>query len=398
MTTKKLWDKGYALDKQVEEFTVGDDYIIDLKLVKYDCLASIAHAKMLGSIGILSKKEVARLTMQLERIIRLWERGEFKISKEQEDVHTAIENELTQRLGELGKKIHTARSRNDQVLTALRLYYKDNLRACIALSRQFMASASAFSSTYGSIRFPGYTHTRKAMPSSISLWTGAFIHSMGDNIKLLQSAYDLVDQSPLGTGAGYGIPIDIDREFTAKALGFAKVQPNPIYVQMSRGKFESTMLSALSQVMLDINKLASDLIVFSMPEFGYFIIPDRFTTGSSIMPHKKNPDVLELMRAKYHVVVSCEMQVKGISGNLLTGYNRDMQLTKEPTMQGLEITQQSLRIASHLFKGLKVDAEKCEEGLTEEVYATSHAYDLVKKGVPFRDAYKKISKKYSTKS
>ncbi len=397
MEAKKLWDKGELIDKKVEEFTVGDDYILDMRLVKYDCLASIAHAKMLGTIGILKSDEVEKLVNELNNIITLWEEGKFTISQDQEDVHTAIENHLTEKLGSLGKKIHTGRSRNDQVLTALRLYYKDNLKQCTDLAKAFIESADKFSSTYGGIELPGYTHTRKAMPSSIKLWVGAFKDSMHDNITLLESALLLVDQSPLGSAAGYGSPIRLDREMTAKELGFVKVQENPIYVQMSRGKFEATILHALSQIMFDINKMACDLIIFSMPEFGYFELPEKFTTGSSIMPQKKNPDVLELMRAKYHVIVSYEMQVKQISGNLITGFNRDIQLTKMPVMDGFAITEQTLDIASYLLKNLKVNKANCKKGLTEDVYATHRVYELVKKGVPFRDAYKEVAKKYAKK-
>ncbi len=397
MPAKKLWDKGYSADKDVEEFTVGDDYILDLKLAKYDCMASIAHARMLGKMGILKQAEVESLVAELKRIMSLAEKGKFSISVEEEDVHTAIENTLTSRLGDLGKKIHTGRSRNDQVLTALRLYYKDHLELCIALAERFTDSAGKFSSQYGRIELPGYTHMRKAMPSSIGMWAGAFTDAMQDNISLLESALLLVDQSPLGTAAGYGAPLDVDREFTASELGFAKVQDNPIYVQMSRGKFESTILHSLTQIMFDLNRMACDLILFSMPEFGYFELPDSFTTGSSIMPQKKNPDVLELLRAKYHLVVSYEMALKGISSNLPTGFNRDMQLTKGPVMSGFEVTEASLRIASRLMQELGVNKANCKKGLTEDVYATKRAYDLVKKGMPFRDAYKAVGKKYAGK-
>jgi argininosuccinate lyase len=395
MAAKKLWDKGYSVDNEVEDFTVGNDYLLDMRLVKYDCIASIAHARMLGKVGILEKSEVNQLVAELNHIIELWKQGKFVISKEQEDVHTAIENVLTERLGDLGKKIHTGRSRNDQVLTALRLYYKDNLKACSDLADKFIENVSRFKSAYGAIQLPGYTHTRKAMPSSIAMWSDAFIDSMRDNMKLIDAAYALVDQSPLGTGAGYGLPIDLDRKMTAAELGFAKVQENPIYTQVSRGKFEATILHTLSQIMLDLNKIASDLMIFSMPEFGYFELPKRFTTGSSIMPNKRNPDVLELLRAKYHVVVSYEMQVKELAGSLPSGYNRDMQLTKWPVMEGFDIAEHSLKVAAHLFEGLKADSDNCKKGLTEDVYATQRAYELVKKGMPFRDAYRKVSEKYA---
>jgi len=390
----KLWEKGYKLNKQIEKFTVGDDYILDKKLVKYDCIASIAHAKMLGKIGILEKEEVSKLVKELNNIIKLDKKGKFKILKEDEDCHTAIENHLTKKLGILGKKIHTARSRNDQVLTALRVYYKDELNECKKSCNDFINALEKFSKKYGKIKLPGYTHTRKAMPSSVGLWANSFIDSMMDNLKLIDLTLELIDQSPLGTGAGYGVPLDIDRKYTAKLLGFAKVQENPIYAQNSRGKFEATMLHALTQVMFDLNKIASDLIIFSMPEFGYFELPKEFTTGSSIMPQKKNPDVLELLRAKYHFVVSYEFQVKSIAANLISGYNRDLQLTKEPTMKGLVMAKESISIMELIFENLKVNEKRCRDSLTEEVYATEKAHELVKKGVPFREAYREISKKY----
>jgi len=390
----KLWEKGYKLNRQVEEFTVGEDYILDQRLVMHDCVASIAHAKMLGKIGILKKEELQKLINELKGIIELNKKSKFKILKEQEDCHTAIENYLTQKLGDLGKKIHTARSRNDQVLTALRLYYKNELNECKKLIDELIKTITKFVKKYSAVKLPGYTHTRRAMPSSIAMWGSSFIDSMKDNLAILDFTLELTDRSPLGTGAGYGIPLKIDRKFTANLLGFKKVQENPIYTQNSRGKFESTILHTLSQVMFDLNKIASDLILFSVPEFGYFEIPKEFCTGSSIMPQKKNPDVLELLRAKYHIIISCEFQIKNMISNLISGYNRDLQLTKEPTMRGIEITKESLSIANLIFAHLKVNKENCKRALTKEVYATEEVYKLVKKGIPFREAYKTISKKY----
>ncbi len=390
----KLWDKGYQMDKTVEAFVVGQEYLLDARLVKYDAIASIAHAKMLAKIGILTQKEAKELIRALNEIIKLDEQGKFKISQEQEDVHTAIENFLTEELEDVGKKIHTGRSRNDQVLVALRLYYMDNLKELIRLAKLFIKNADAFSSKYGSIILPGYTHTRKAMPSSIKLWTGAFIESMEDNIKILEFSLVLIDQSPLGTGAGYGSPISLDREFTAKELGFVRVQNNPIYTQLSRGKFEATLLHAMCQVMLDLNKIATDLIIFSMPEFGYYELPQSFTTGSSMMPHKKNPDFLERLRASYHIVAAQEALIHNLAGNLPTGYNLDTSLTKEPIMKGFDITEQSLGIAALLFTKLKVNKESCKKAMTKELYATAMAYKLVESGVPFREAYKKVSAEF----
>lgn len=390
----KLWDKGKKVNDQVEEFTVGNDYILDHKLVGYDCMASIAHAKMLGKIGVLNDEEVTKLVDELENISKLHLDGKFEILKEHEDCHTAIENHLIEKLGDLGKKIHTGRSRNDQVLTALRLYFKDELISCKSLCEEFTEALAWFVNKYGHIEFPGYTHTRKAMPSSMSLWGVAFIESMNDNINALDFAFELIDQSPLGTGAGYGVPLEIDREFTAELLGFSKIQRNPIYVQNSRGKFESNIVHALSLIMFDLNKIATDLILFSMPEFGYFELPEEFCTGSSIMPQKKNPDVLELVRAKYHVLISLEMQLKNIIGNLISGYHRDLQLTKDAIMQAFEITESCLSIMSHLIKELKVNEENCRRALTEELFATERVLELVKQGMPFREAYKIISQDY----
>ncbi len=390
----KLWEKEYRLNKQVEDFTVGDDYILDQKLIKYDVLASIAHAKMLGKIGILRKDEVQKLVIELNNIIQMDKQDKFRILKEQEDCHTAIENHLTKELGDLGKKIHTARSRNDQVLTALRLYYKEELNVCKRLINGLVKAIEKFIGKYGEIEFPGYTHTRKAMPSSISMWGSAFIDSMQDNLKGVNFVLELIDQSPLGTGAGYGIPLEIDRGYTAKLLGFRKPQENPIYTQNSRGKFESTILHTLTQIMFDLNKIATDLILFSMPELGYFELPKEFCTGSSIMPQKKNPDVLELLRAKYHIVVSYEIQIKNIISTLISGYNRDIQLTKEPTMKGLEVTKQSLSVMALIFANLKVNKENCSRALTEDIYATERVYELVKGDRPFREAYKIISEEY----
>ena len=391
----KLWNES-NLNKEIEDFTVGEDYILDQKLVQYDCLASIAHAKMLGKIGILKKKEVKKLVKELDNIIELDRKGKFKIKKEQEDCHTAIENYLTRKLGDLGKKIHTGRSRNDQVLVALRLYYREKLNEDKGLILKLIQTFKKFLRRYGKIKLPGYTHTRKAMPSSVALWGNSFIDSMKDSLKILNLALELINQSPLGTGPGYGMPyLKLDRRFTAKLLGFKKVQRNPIYTQNSRGKFESTILHALSLIMFDLNKIATDLIIFSMPEFGYFEIPKEFCTGSASMPQKRNPDALELVRAKYHTLTAYEFQIKNTISNLLSGYSRDLQLTKEPVMKGLELTKENLSIMNLIISGLKVNRENCQKALTGEVFATEEVYQLVKKGVPYREAYRKISKKYA---
>lgn len=390
----KLWEKKYQLNKEIESYTVGNDHILDQKLVKYDCKGSIAHVKMLNKIDVLSKDESEKLIMVLYEIIKLDNNDSFIIEQKDEDCHTAIENYLTNKLGNIGKKIHTARSRNDQVLTALRLFYKDEINDAIQLIDNLIKTLIILKENHGNICLPGYTHMRKAMPSSIGLWAESFIDSMKDNKNLLNYVYGLIDQSPLGTGAGYGLPIEIDRKMTAEILGFKKIQSNPIYVQNSRGKFECTILHGMSQIMFDLNKISSDLILFSMPEFGFFTIPVEFNTGSSIMPHKKNPDALEIIRANYHKTIGYEFTIKSIIGNLISGYNRDLQLTKEPVISGFNITKDSLNVMNIILENLKINQENCKKAMSKDLYATQEVYNLVKNGVSFREAYKQISEKY----
>ncbi len=387
----KLWQKKCKLNKEIEKFTVGNDYLLDKKLVKYDCVASIAHAKMLNKIGVLKKKECSKLIKTLNQIIKLDSKGKFLIKQEDEDCHTAIENYLIKKLGKTGKKIHTARSRNDQILTALRLYCKEESKSTFGLIDKLINQLILFKGKYGKTEMPGYTHMRKAMPSSVGLWTESFIESMNDNKKLLVNATKLLDQSPLGTGAGYGLPLKANRKLTAKLLGFKKIQKNPIYVQNSRGKFEASLLNALNQIMFDLNKMSSDLILFSMEELGYFELAKEICTGSSIMPHKKNPDVLEVLRAKYHQCLSYEFQLKTVISNLPSGYNRDLQLTKEPLIKTIEITKESLKIIKLLLGKVKVNEQNCQKKITKEMYSVKELHELVKKGDSFRDAYSKIS-------
>jgi len=394
----KLWKKDYELDKEIELFTVGNDYILDNKLIPFDCIASIAHAKMLRKVGVLSAVEEKNLIGGLNEIMNLQKNGKFVLKIEDEDCHTAIENFLTQKYGDIGKKIHTARSRNDQVLTALRLYEKDGFNKIRELLNNCQIALKATIKKYGKIPIPGYTHMRKAMPSSIGMWLGSYLESLEDNLLLLNSIHRLIDQSPLGSAAGFGVPVfKVDREFTAKELKFSRVMKNPMYAQLSRGKFEASIIGLMSSVMCDLNKLSTDLMLFSMSEFGYISLPKEFCTGSSIMPQKKNPDVLELIRAKYYVVLGEEFKVKSMIGNLPSGYNRDSQLTKEPLMNSIETTKSCLRMMALVLSGIKVNEENCKKAMTPELYATEEAYRLVKKGVPFRDAYRKIGEKFSKK-
>jgi len=390
----KLWKKSYNLDEKIENYTVGNDYLLDNKLLKYDCEASIAHAKMLNKINILTEEEMTSLVAELENIVQLHEKGEFIIQKSDEDCHTAIENHLTEKLGEAGKKIHTARSRNDQVLTALRLYYLDSMKLIQNQINEFEQTLGIKAKEFNGIQIPGFTHTRKAMVTTIDVWVNAFKDSMFDNQKFLKNVQNIISQSPLGTGAGYGIPLKLERQFTSDLLGFMIPQENPIYAQNSRGKFEALILSLLSYIMFDLNKLANDLILFSMPGIDFFKLPDEFTTGSSIMPQKKNPDVMEIMRGNYHKVLSLEMRIKSMMSNLIMGYHRDFQLFKEAIMEAFDVTIDSLEIANHVMKNLVVNKDVCEKHIDEEVCATEKVYKLVGEGVAFRDAYRIISEKF----
>ena len=395
MATIKLWYKGLSVDQAIEDYTVGEDYQVDQALVMWDCIGSIAHAAMLAKIGILTEKEFSALKHELKQIIALHKKGSFTITKEDEDVHTAIENYLTKKLGDVGKKIHTARSRNDQVLLDLRLYAKEQLQNIMALNLTAIKAFSHFAAEHKRVPMPGYTHMQKAMLSSVGLWAGAFAESLVDDYHLLTAAYALNDQLPLGSAAGYGINLPIDREFVAQQLGFAKVQNNVIYVQNSRGKIELCIIQACSQIMNDLNKAAVDLCLFSMPEFGYFTLPDACTTGSSIMPQKKNPDVLELVRGNAHIVQGCLFTLSSLIQNLPSGYNRDFQLTKEPFIKSLVLTEKTLYIMIHVLQKLNVNSRACEKACTPELFATDEAYELVKQGKPFREAYQEVAKKFS---
>ena len=386
----KLWDKGYSLDSLIEEFTVGNDYFLDLRLAEFDCLGSMAHAEMLVSAGLLSEAEGAQLRKGLREILAEIDAGAFTISREDEDCHTAIENRLVASCGEAGKRIHTGRSRNDQVLTALRLFSKENL---LTVMQGLLACAEEcirFAETHAAVPMPGRTHTHKAMLSSVGLWAASFGEELTDMYRLLDTAYRLNDRSPLGSAASYGAPLPLDREMTARLLGFAGPQNNVLYVNNSRGKFEAIILDALEMVMLTLNKLAADLILFTLPEFGYFTLPDELCPGSSIMPQKKNPDVLELIRARAGVVAGYGAQVKNVIRSLVSGYNRDLQETKEPLIRGFDTVRLSLEVMTEVVRKLGVHEGRLREACTPELFAADAAYELVEKGMSFRDAYRDV--------
>ncbi|KYC51687.1 MAG: Fumarate hydratase class II [Candidatus Methanofastidiosum methylothiophilum] len=386
----KLWKKKYELDKVVEDFTVGDDYIWDMRLIKADVIGNIAHSTMLQKIGILSEEELLTIKKNLISILELHEQGKFIINKEDEDVHTAVENFLTERLGDVGKKIHTARSRNDQILLDVRLYSKERLFEMMENVLTLCKILLEFSKENEFVPMPGRTHTQRAMPSSVGLWASSFLESLLDDFYLLKTAFKINDQSPLGSAASYGVNLNIDRKYVATLLGFEKVQNNVLYANNSRGKTESIIIFALSQIMMDLSKFANDLILFSIPEFNYFTLPEEFCGGSSLMPQKRNPALLELTRAKAEVVNSLYVRVTGIITSLYSGYNRDFQLTKGPLMESLDITQQTLYILGYFIPKIKVNKEILIKSFSPEVYATDRVLELVKEGIPFRDAYKEV--------
>lgn len=388
---KKLWQKGeYKLNSTIESFETKDDLLMDQKLIKYDIKGSLAHVKMLYKIGVLSKEDLEKLQKAFKEILELEQQGQFNLQIGDEDMHTKIETYITEKYGNVGEKIHTGRSRNDQVLTAIRLYSKDKLKKIEQEMSNLSEEFKKFSKKYGFIRMPGYTHMQKAMPSSLGLWSGSFIESLEDDLTVLETAMKLNNQSPLGSGAGYGVPLNLDKQYTAKLLGFSKVQNNPLYCQNSRGKIEAVIIANLINILQTINKFATDVLIFATSEFNYFKVSNEVTTGSSIMPQKKNVDVAELLRSKVHLVLGQYIQIVSLSSNLMSGYNRDLQDTKKPLIESLEKTLDSLKVTQILLKSLIPNKEVLEKAITPQMYAAERAFKLVKKGMSFRKAYQKI--------
>ncbi len=395
---KKLWEKSpepdQGLIKEVEVFETKDDLLMDQFLTHSDALASIAHAKMLKKIGILTKSELDDLEKGLNEIISLDKKGKFKLKIGEEDIHTKIENYLTQKYGDVGKKIHTGRSRNDQILTALRLYTKGQLGQISAQVIILINKFAQFGTKYGVIPMPGYTHMQKAMPSSIGLWTDSFKASLQDDLTALKTVSLLVDQSPLGSGAGYGVPLELDKNYTAKLLGFSRVQENPIYCQNSKGKLEGIVLAALISLLQTINKFSTDILLFTTSEFDLFKIVTNITSGSSMMPQKRNLDLAELLRSKVHLVLGNYTKIISMSSNLISGYNRDLQDIKKPLIESLEIALNSVKACQVLLQGIEPNKQALGQAMTNELFATEKALDLVSQGKTFRDAYQQISQQY----
>ena len=387
-----LWSRHGESDPWFDAFLAGDDHVLDLQLIPHDCRASLAHARMLLGAGVLTAAEFATLEAGLKEVAERAAWGQFIIAPGEEDGHTAIENFLTVRCGEAGRKIHTGRSRNDQVLTALRLWEKEKLGAVLDALDAYSAALAAQCARQGEVPMPGYTHMQAAMPTTVGVWLGSFAAAAADDRRYVTLARESVDQCPLGTAAGFGVPvIAVDRRQTATELGFARVQENPLYAQLSRGRLESLVLAACSQVLQGLNRLASDLLLYSTREFGFVALPAELCTGSSIMPQKRNADVLELVRGSYHVLVGEEAKVRTLTAGLMSGYNRDVQLSKGPLMRGVATTLDCLRAMTMVIEGLWIDRAACAAALTDELYATERALALVAEGVPFRDAYRRVA-------
>ena len=383
-----------VVEEEVLAYTAGKDRWLDRALIEADCMGTAAHVAMLSRVPVkpplVSAKAAKIVVAELRAILVDAAAGRFEIGLEDQDVHLAVERRLTEKLGDLGKRIHACRSRNDQVAVDLRLYAKARLLDVFAAAAALARTLLAFARTHEKLPMVGRTHMQPAMPSSVGLWASAWAESLLDDLTLLRAAYDLNDQCPLGSAASYGVPVPIDRQLTSNLLGFAKPVHNVLHANQTRGKLEAAILSALGQAMLTLSRLAQDLILFSMPEFGYFRLPDAFTTGSSIMPQKRNPDVPELMRAKAAKVLAHAALAAEIVRAAPSGYNRDLQETKEPFMEGFDLALSSLRILKPLMEGLEVDAAALRRAFGPETFATDRALELVVQGMPFRDAYHEV--------
>ena len=380
-----------AIDATVLNFTAGSDLTLDLALVGADCIGSAAHVTMLSRMPVrppvISRGDSRAVIRELVAIMRQAARGQFTITLDDQDVHLAIERTLTGRLGDVGKRVHTGRSRNDQVAVDLRLFAKEQLIDTVGEALDLAAVLTRLARRHRDVPMVGRTHMQPAMPSSVGLWASAHAESLLDDVALLMAVYDINDQCPLGSAASYGVPLPIDRALTARLLGFSRPIHNVLYANNARGKIESLILSALAQVMVSVGRLAQDLMLYTLPEFGYFTLPAEYGTGSSIMPQKNNPDVVELVRARVSRVMACELTVKDIVRGLTSGYNRDLQETKGPFMEGLAVSRGCLRSLTLLMAGLTVHEAALLRGFTPGVFATDRALELVGQGMPFRDAY-----------
>jgi argininosuccinate lyase len=388
----KLWDKGFSTDKKIDHFTVGNDRELDLVLAKYDVIASTAHAKMLGKVGLITEEETKDLVKALGNIAKDIEKGKFTIENDFEDMHSKIEFLLTEKLGDTGKKIHSARSRNDQVLVAMQLYLKDELNDIKAQVKTLFDLLLNLAEKHKNVLLPGYTHLQIAMPSSFGLWFSAYAESLIDDLYFVQAAHKVADQNPLGSAAGYGSSFPIDRSFTTEEMGFDTLKYNVVAAQMGRGKVEKATAFGISSVAATLSKMAMDICLYMSQNFDFISFPNELTTGSSIMPHKKNPDVFELIRAKCNKIQSVPNQLILIMNNLPSGYHRDLQLVKEVIVPALQDMQACLEMMTFSLKEIKVNTNILDDPKYDYLFSVDTLNELVKSGMPFRDAYKTMGK------
>ena len=387
---QKLWEKNVQVDQEVDTFTVGKDREMDLYLAKYDVLGSMAHITMLESIGLLTKEELTVLLAELKNIYAVADSGQFVIEEGVEDVHSQVELMLTRRLGDTGKKIHSGRSRNDQVLLDLKLFTRAQIQEVVELVSGLFEVLISQSNRYKDVLLPGYTHLQIAMPSSFGLWFGAYAESLADDLQMMQAAYKVCNRNPLGSAAGYGSSFPLRRQMTTDLLGFDSLDYNVVYAQMGRGKMERTVAFAMAGIAATLSKLAFDACMFNSQNFGFIKLPDQFTTGSSIMPHKKNPDVFELTRAKCNKLQGLPQQITLISNNLPSGYFRDLQITKEVFLPSFDELKDCLRMVTHMMREVKVNEHILDDDKYALLFSVEEVNRLVLEGVPFRDAYKQV--------
>ena len=387
---QKLWEKNIQVDKAVERFTVGQDREMDLYLAKYDVLGSMAHITMLESIGLLTSEELTSLLVALKQIYQLIEEGSFVIEEGVEDVHSQVELMLIRTLGDIGKKIHSGRSRNDQVLVDLKLFTRAQLQEIVRLVSALFDVLIAQSNRYKSVLMPGYTHLQIAMPSSFGLWFGAYAESLVDDLQLMQAAYKITNRNPLGSAAGYGSSFPLNRTLTSELLGFESMNYNVVYAQMGRGKMERTVAFAMAGIAATLSKLAMDACLYNSQNFGFIKLPDQYTTGSSIMPHKKNPDVFELTRAKCNKIQGLPQQITLITNNLPSGYFRDLQIIKEVFLPSFDELKDCLLLVTQMIREVKINEQILGDEKYSLLFSVEEVNRLVLAGVPFRDAYKQV--------
>lgn len=387
---QKLWEKNVQVDHEVDLFTVGKDREMDLYLAPYDVLGSMAHITMLESIGLLTKEELRLLLKELRAIHSVAEKGEFVIEEGIEDVHSQVELMLTRQLGDMGKKIHSGRSRNDQVLLDLKLFTRAKIQQIVKSAEKLFQVLLEQSDRYKHVLMPGYTHLQIAMPSSFGLWFGAYAESLVDDLRLMEAAYRICNRNPLGSAAGYGSSFPLNRQMTTDLLGFDSLDYNVVYAQMGRGKMERTVAFALAGIAATLSKLAFDACLFNSQNFGFIKLPDQFTTGSSIMPHKKNPDVFELTRAKCNKIQGLPTQITLICNNLPSGYFRDLQIIKEVFLPAFDELNDCLTMVTHMMREIKVNEHILDDDKYALVFSVEEVNKRVLNGVPFRDAYKQV--------